>query len=87
MRESRTYGSARGALSNGRPYRDERDAGNSRGVANRRDLPRMSLRSCGLRVADYPLYPRTRASICSTCAIGVSGWMPWPRLKINRPCA
>ena len=32
-----------------------------------------------------PLYARTRFSICSTCAIGVSGWMPWPRLKISRP--
>ena len=32
-----------------------------------------------------PLYARTRLSICSTCAIGVSGWMPWPRLKISRP--
>ncbi len=28
---------------------------------------------------------RTRFSICSTWAIGVSGWMPWPRLKISRP--
>ena len=27
MRESRTYGSVRGALSNGRPYRDRREAG------------------------------------------------------------
>jgi hydroxymethylbilane synthase len=35
----------------------------------------------------YPLYARTRFSICSTCAIGVSGWMPWPRLKISRPFA
>ena len=29
--------------------------------------------------------PRTRLSICSTCAIGVSGRMPWPRLKMNGP--
>src|SRR3546814_7992496 len=28
----------------------------------------------------YP--PRTRPIICSTWAIGVSGTMPWPRLKI-----
>ncbi len=35
----------------------------------------------------YPLYARTRLIICSTCAIGVSGWMPWPRLKISRPPA
>ena len=35
----------------------------------------------------HPLYARTRCSICSTCAIGVSGWMPWPRLKISRPSA
>ena len=27
MRESRTYGSVRGALSNGRPYRDQRYPG------------------------------------------------------------
>ena len=27
MRESRTYGSVRGALSNGRPYRDRRETG------------------------------------------------------------
>src|SRR3546814_9508126 len=29
----------------------------------------------------YP--PRTRPIICSTWAIGVSGTMPWPRLKIR----
>ena len=31
--------------------------------------------------------PRTRRTICSTCAIGVSGRMPWPRLKMSRPLA
>ena len=31
--------------------------------------------------------PRIRRSICSTCAIGVCGRMPWPRLKISGPCA
>jgi hypothetical protein len=45
MRESRTYGSVRGALSNGRPYRDQRDAG-----INANENPRMSLRSSGLRL-------------------------------------
>ena len=31
--------------------------------------------------------PRTRRTICSTFAIGVSGRMPWPRLKMSRPLA
>ena len=35
MRESRTYGSVRGALSNGRPYRDQRHPG----ALHFRDLP------------------------------------------------
>ena len=35
----------------------------------------------------HPQCPRTRFSICSTWAIGVSGRMPWPRLKISRPRA
>src|SRR5260221_587233 len=33
-------------------------------------------------LADHPdHHPRTRLSICSTCAIGVSGRMPWLILK------
>ena len=32
-------------------------------------------------------HPRTRFSIRSTCAIGVVGRMPWPRLKISGPPA
>ena len=39
----------------------------------------------GWRLCPYPSRWRTRRSICSTCAIGVSGRMPWPRLKISRP--
>ena len=41
------------------------------------------------RVAMAPTSPgpRTRASIRSTWAIGVSGRMPWPRLKMNGPPA
>src|ERR1700741_4798821 len=30
-------------------------------------------------------HPRTRLSMRSTLAIGVSGKMPWPRLKISGP--
>jgi hypothetical protein len=45
MRESRTYGSVRGALSNGRPYRDQRYAG-----SKCKRLTRISLRSSGLRL-------------------------------------
>ena len=40
MRESRTYGSVRGALSNGRPYRDRfarNDGGENSGAAVPRD--------------------------------------------------
>jgi len=43
MRESRTYGSVRGALSNGRPYRDKR-------VRGERARSRVSLRVPGLRL-------------------------------------
>ena len=58
MRESRTYGSVRGALSNGRPYRDQRHAGTTE-MRN----PPMSLRSSG------PGSPFAIGLICCTPAI------------------
>src|SRR5690606_20270570 len=39
-------------------------------------------RRCSLR---HGLAPLTSASICSTWAMGVSGVMPWPRLKTSGP--
>jgi hypothetical protein len=59
MRESRTYGSVRGALSNGRPYRDQRYAG-----SEFKGLPRISLRSSGLRSlrSFFSLSPLPRAA-------------------------
>src|SRR6185312_15081997 len=40
MRESRTYGSVRGALRNERPYRDRRFAPRNDGVSRRKTRPR-----------------------------------------------
>jgi hypothetical protein len=37
MREFRTYGSMRGALGNGRPYRDQTTPGERSGIGVRRD--------------------------------------------------
>ena len=46
------------------------------------------IRSAQIEQDDRELHAalRTRATSCSTWAIGVSGRMPWPRLKMKRPC-
>ena len=75
MRESRTYGSVRGALSNGRPYRDQRYPGlcgcepacrwrscGLHGLSRwaRCALPTYSFRACGARRSGLGTGPRRR---------------------------
>src|SRR5215510_5675777 len=44
-----------------------------------------SILACRLPGKAPHSHPRTRLSIRSTCAIGVSGRMPWPRLNTSGP--
>ena len=50
-------------------------------------MPRRYQRPCWRAGSSQYAKALTRFTICSTWAIGVSGWMPWPRLKISRPPA
>ena len=58
MRESRTYGSVRGARSNGRPYRDHRRPARP----HRRPSGAADCRTPALELAARPHYPRCRLS-------------------------
>src|SRR6185437_11468747 len=75
---------ARDQMRDGQP-RNRRQADNGRiakKILQERRYRLRAIRSTQIEQDDGQLHPRIRLSNCSTWAIGVSGRMPWPRLKI-----
>ena len=61
------------------------DGGIGKQIAQERLDRFRRIRPAQVEQDDGELHPRMRFSNCSTWAMGVSGRMPWPRLKMMRP--